>query len=485
MSETASDYLAIIQRCEEFLKAGHLAEATRELNALTVAQVPRAQRLPLARLCRRGWLIDKGIDLLAPVVRGEYHKLDPPSPAEVAEYACLLSRNGSVSEALQLLGGIDPTAVQEAILFMAFAHIMRWEYDLAVPLLESYLARLELPYQRLVTSINLAAALINCEKFSQAENLLEKATEEAKKQQAFRLLGNCRELRAQIAIHQGDFTRAHENLSEAEKIFGASPTLEQLLVEKWKAIMSALSTRDPAPLLHFRETALARKNWESVREVDFFFLTINFDQRRFDHLLTGTPYPFYRERAIRWIQAMPSPVYILGDNSTWIFDLSTGRIEARKKLNIGKKIHQLLGVLLKDFYAPVRTGYLFSEIYPGEYFGENARSKISQLIFRARQWIHDNELPIQIAFDDGNYSLSFSAPVGFRIYYNENQITPMSSMVARLKAELISTDSFSAQEACQILNLSRASFTALAQEAIDGRQLLRTGSGRSTRYRII
>src|SRR4051812_21607804 len=127
----------VLSQCEDFVRTGQIDRARALLREINSAKIVDAWRFPLANMCRRTGLDSLGIKFLTPPRMDDREKwIQNSTPQEVAEYAVLIQRIGSVNLALKVLNRLDPAVFPDALLYRAFCHFNRWEYAEAVPELE-------------------------------------------------------------------------------------------------------------------------------------------------------------------------------------------------------------------------------------------------------------------------------------------------------------------------------------------------------------
>ena len=150
--------------------------------------------------------------------------------------------------------------------------------------------------------------------------MLEAARFENKK-----LLANSHELLSQIYIQKGEFSLARRELDKSWDILKEEKSTDQLFVVKWMAIIEALEKKDPLPLTHAKNEALKRRHWESIRDLDFYHLKINFNLENYQRLYCGTPFAAYKEKLRKEFSHLTSipQSCLLGDVSGKILDLIT------------------------------------------------------------------------------------------------------------------------------------------------------------------
>ncbi len=487
-----NDWKSLHQQAERQIRSGQIKSAAALLKTVVPNQVPREWRMPLANLARRTRLINLGLRLLNPIVRPVIELTVRPAHAdELIEYAILLERSGATSEAMDLLSTIDSDAHPESLFGKFSCHFSRWEYSTAVPFLKRYLKLAPNEYTRLIARVNLSAALIATGEYAEALEQLAMATERAAAAGALRLRANCLELRAQCCIAQGDYSAARFNLNESELILSAGPTRDSLHVSKWQAFLSALESRSLSPIEAFRVEALRRKDWESVRECDLYALKITYDEKIFDRLYFGTPYESYRRRIEQETGHAPrTRLSTIGEAgpAAPIFDLASGMIDRSMRTNDatvlpgrGQKTHQLLEFLLRDLYSPVRTGSIFGEMFPDEYFDVfSSPQRVRQLVYRARRILNAAGLPLTIAEEDGRYSAKLGE-LFVRVSLDRRKPSNEEFFISRIQSQF-GTRPFTNTEVRALLGLSAGSSQRFLAWAIGAGQANKLGKGPATVY---
>ncbi len=476
----------LLNRCDEWVRSGQVARAAAEIRRLNLAQIPRLNRLPLARLCRRAGLITSGVKLLRPLIRDEREMEQKASLGEVCEYAALLTRIGLVDEAAQLLEKADTRRAPEAELFTSYCHIMRWDYERAIPHLRAFISATPEPYMRQIARVNLSAALVATQDWLAAEELLNGLISDLEASQSRRLLGNCLELRSQIYLGREKIEECRSDLARAGEIFSTNESYDMILVRKWLAYLEALDAESPTALKSFRALAAKNRHWESVREADFLSLKVRFHQPTLDHLYFGTPFSAYRSRIEREIGRPPGPHFSFGGNRREYLDLQTGEVKGRIAADPPRKVHRLVDLLLQDFYVPIRTGPLFAGLYPGEYYDPHSSPlRVRQVMRRLRRWIESEHLPLTVMTERGAFRLKTAGPFSVQVPVRIAHAPEVLSEAERLRRHFAEGTSFQMNEACRGLSLSRSSFHRLAQKMIERGELERQGVGKATHYVLV
>ena len=475
----------LVADCDALLKQGRVGDVAKLIGKTSLAKIPRQMIQPLAKICRRAGLIDQGIRLLHPLVRGANSLAEPASVAETSEYAVLLSRNGSVVEALELLSKVDPASYPEAALYRAFCHISSWEYAEAAQWLERFLVSEADEYSKIVARVNLGAAYLATDRLTEAGALLDETIRIGEASKAPRLVANSLEQKAHYWFRQGEYAKARADLARSETILGEGG-YDRILVEKWKAIMAAIETKSLAPLEEFRRLAVEAKHFESVREADLFSLLVARNQSVFDYLYFGTPFAGYRQWIRRHVDLEPSDAFVLGAAApAVVMDLETGEVAGGKAgINSGKKVHQVFAALARDFYVPRNMGSLFHELYPNEHYDiDSSPGRVRQAIHRARKWLEASGSPANIEFVNGSYAFAIVGSFGLKVPLERGSLEANEARWKLVLSQVKSTE-FSAADVEKALSLGRTSVLQLMQWAIEGGRVERVGSEKQTRYRL-
>lgn len=482
MSSTVS-FPKLMEACEEAIRAGQAERVGEFFADVNLAKIPKTFRLPLANLCRRAYQLDLGIRILAPVVLSPTAD-DPPTPAEMAEYAVLLQRSGAITEALQLLESVPSDHAPQVALYKAFCHIARWDYAKALPEITTYLAADLEPYARKVGLVNLGACHLYLGDYDRSEALLTDAIRSWATEER-RLRGNCFELRSQIHLVKKNLKAAEADLNEAAALLPTEQTVDQLFVLKGSAHLRALKEKSVEPIRIFKEEAERRRHWESVRDADFIRLRVRFEENLFHRLYFGTPFDGYRERLAAEFGRRPTESkYLHGNENAPRFDLRTGTWNASTRLKPGRSDLRLLQILLKDLYRPYRLSGLFAELFPGEHYNaDTSRDRVHKVIARARaNWARAG-LPIAVKDTNGDYRIALDGDIAFLIgeekFSNANDL-----LFEKLSASFEARDSFTAKQARTALALPLSSFKRFVNWALEKRLLEREGLGPRVIYRF-
>jgi hypothetical protein len=475
-----SQYKSLIQICDAAIRAGKPHEAGRRISLLTPSRVPREWRLPLAKICRRAGVYSFGLRLLQRLAldagarkRGLHATAD-----ELTEYAALLLRSGAVDEALERLVQIEREAGAEALLIRAFAHFARWEYAQAIPFLEKYVQSDLSADALLVGQSNLAFARVECGAFEHAMKLTDENIRRARKKNHFYLENYNHALRAQIYLQEHNLKFAREEVNLALRRFEGWRTNTHFFATKLQLILDGLETRSLQPFAELRKQAAAHQEWHALREADLYSLKVHFEKQRFLHLYFGSPLVGFRECIVRELGQAPAETHFLfGAADSPCFDLASGLIDGHQGLRAGFKSHQLLSILLRDLYQPLRLAGLHSALFQGQQFDlASSPDRVHQILRRTRRWLAASNIPGIIREDHGFYSLVINGPFSFRIPLESAPMDQFTLQMSALRRAFERAVLFSAEEIERELGISIASAHRLLSTAIELQMIERIGA---------
>ncbi|MGE4132510.1 MAG: hypothetical protein AB7F86_12780 [Bdellovibrionales bacterium] len=476
-------FATLIQTCDQAIKSGQAHEASRLLAELNTGEIPDSQRLALAKLCRRAGLPSLGLRILGRVVLADRYALSrPPTDHELAEYGVLLQRMGALGEAFDKLRRVNTAKAPEALLYLAYYHFAIWEFEQALVPLQEYLKADLDPHTLSVGHLNLAFALVECRRFEEADPVLSQLLDS----ESQLVRQNTYALRAQIHSWNGDFVRAEHEISEAKVAMHKGSSNDQFFTQKWRLILTGLRDRDPSQFLKLGELAKAQQAWEVSREADLFSLKVKFDEQRFLRLLFGSPYPGFRYRLSRELeQHTTESTFLLGEYDAPRLDLATGLIDGRSILKPGLQAHQMIEVLTRDLYRPLRVAGLFSTIFPGEIFNVGSSShRVHQMMTRSRRQFAESGVPLAITESRGFYQLNLTGPFGILLTMDRSPINLAELQFKRLQQAFAKVSAFSAKEVGHALGVSGATVHRLLKREINGGRIERLRGGQLPEFRF-
>jgi len=478
----AINFEKLLEEAEKFVRQGQGGRAIELLAKIPPAKIPRIYKLPLADICRRSGALHLGLRILDFVVDPDSTE-EKAKSKEIAGYAVLLQKIGSLSEALKLLKTADPEEAPEVFLYRAFCHFNRWDYEAALPLLKSYRELITSPYAKLIASVNIASALVSTGRWSEALHQLNENLENCESLGAHRLAGNSLEMRAQYHLQQGNLDGAALDLKTARQKIGDEKTSDQLFILKWEAVVCAHREKSTAALLEFRREAVARQHWESVRDTDFHILKIAFDENLFDRLYFGTPFEAYRARLGRELRYVPQKQKVnFGSSGGTSFDLQSGKSNPAGLVTSGDKIHKVLEILWSDFYQPAKLGTLFAALFPDEHFNAwSSPNRVHQLLRRTRRKLEEGGFPVTITENDGTYQIAAEANFELIVSREHQAVSRDEAHIAKLRVAM-GTSNFSVSDAQETLQVSKATAQRLLRRGVDSGVLGMAGNGPATKY---
>lgn len=484
-----SQYQELIKDWESQIRAGNAKAVIEAFEKLKFSDIPRASVLPLANLARRTGMHVLGLRLLSSVIeRGPSAKNRTPThPAELAEYAILLHRNGALDEAIDILESLDEKDLPTVLLYRAFCYFNEFNHRSAIEVLEKYVQQEKSAYMNLVGHVNLAAAYVLAHENKKAFELLDRNMALAKAGDHKRLMGNCLELRAQLHLRERDFSNAQNELNSAANLLREFENLDFLWLQKWQAYLEDLQKGQVEKLVSFSEIARQHKSWENVRDADRLKLMVSFDPDLFDFLIFGTPYLGYRQLIYQETgKSVSSQHFRLGDRNADGLDLATGEIKGKVILKPGKHAHRLLTVLASDFYSPFQVGGIFNRVFENEYFDIfTSPNRIHQLVRRTRKLLKEHDIPIQILQIDGSYQLSVPDSTSLCIPLELEPVDAHQLKWKDFADAFRGRESISALEARTQLRMSRTSFQRFANWALEKGLLKKSGEHRATLYHLV
>lgn len=477
------DLDSLIHECDLDIRAGRPWKAAARISSLNLAKVPRKWRLPLAQICRRAGLYANGLRLLSTVNLSQNGTLEA-TPAEAAEYAVLLLRSGAQFEALERLKKISPEDVPEVLLYRAYAHFSVWEYKIALPLIHQYLECALSDYAQLVARTNLAFAYAETRSYPEALKLLDENIRQTEILGLRQLQSTCHTLRAQTHIQNQEFSLARVELETVKGLTDGANTNDGFLTVKWGLILQGLESKKLEPFDQLRDLAIVNHSWESWREADFYSLLVKENRERFVHLYFGTPFAEFREMMVRDFGSPPKQqTYVLGRKSSPRFDLRTGLIDGREGLALGGNLHRLFERLLSDLYQPPRLAGLFSDLFRGEYYNiASSPARVHQLLWRTRQWLKDEEIPVVIDETDGFYSLCITGDFSFRVPIERFSLTSSDQKLNQLRIAIGESVIFTARDVQEKMAISKTSAHELLKRGLSQGQITRNGTKRIPTY---
>ncbi len=295
------NFAKLLENLEALVRSGKISEVKAELNALNGQRIPADLRLSFASLGRRVGLNNFALRILTPNIRNRSQ-----SAEELAEYAVLLQRTGSIDEALKILRGLDSLRHPQVLLYLSYCYFNRWEYTESLPLLREFV-RAEMPeYRKDVGRVNLAAALVASSEVREALDVLSDIERRAQASGMQRLQGNAHEIRAQALLQLGEIDAAATELDRAHALLSSGQGVAELNVRKWRAVVNAFRSKDPEPLQTFRAEATASRDWEAYVTSIFVCFSLSSAKPYLSIICLVRPgSPIAKKRSVRLVRCRP------------------------------------------------------------------------------------------------------------------------------------------------------------------------------------
>lgn len=487
---------------DSLIRKGQQGQAREILLALNLKKTPRALQTEIADIARRVNTPKVIIRLLKPVVHQEIPQ-QKPSKKEQALYATALSRLGVFEEAQKILKKLDSTSNPEVLLFLGQHFMLQWDNLSALPKLKKYISRKDISsYSRLVGKVNLMACLVGEMRWAESQKAGEEIWLEIKslpsdseERENFNLLyANSLGLSAHSLFLQGKFEKARDQIIEAQQILVGTKSRYELLIKKWVAILDFFrDPKDPENLTRFLtmlSEAVKARDWETVRDFEFYQALALRDDELFLKLYQGTPYPSFRKR----IKKIYKPLFKIPKMLDWniygvrrssanvkVFDLSKGcEIGGSSQLTTYPMLFKLLQFLTKDIYRPVALGSLFSALYPGEYYDPNSSPNRTLLVVkRLRQWLTKNQIPLEIEVYDEWFKLVAKSDYIIRVSFQNLSVTKNDSLLESLEHQFL-TQSFTKEQIAENLGLPESTVKRFLTWALKKNKLRRLKSGKTS-----
>ena len=469
---------------ETLIRQGKLKTAVSILQKINLPKNSTLHKLTMANYCRRLNLNHKGLIILEKQMPKNYKATTIEEARVVAEYAILLSQNGSAEEGQKILALNRKIECVDILLASAWCHFEKWEYAEALPELLQYVKDQTDPYLRHLGLVNLAETQLHLGSVPACLRNIKLAIHYAEKHNYDRLLANCLQLRGQAYSQLGEMTKSEFDLQRALHLFGQNESSDSLLITRQIAFNKAKISNSVKPIIRFSEKAKQMKAWESLRECDLHLLTMKFESKLFHRLYFGTPSSAYRNRLRKLFPTQQNNNYfsIGSEGAPNIFD-SEKLLLNGKKLLATKQTKLLLEILISDFYRPISIGGIFTALFPSEnYDCHSSPQRIHQALKRFRKWLAGNKIPATLLEVDGRYSLQLKTGLAIQIRSRNPLVERNIPPIEILRSKLASPKPFTSLQARALLGVSKATINRILKDALDLKQMEKTGKGRNTLY---
>ncbi|MBI3558154.1 MAG: hypothetical protein HY074_17960 [Deltaproteobacteria bacterium] len=503
-----TDYKKEFARINSLLLADSYKAAQTELQRLLKKKLPREALATAANLVRRARWPEKAVQLLHGVVRPERGRLArmPADDFEKAEFGASLRAIGALNEAVEVLAEISHARFPRAGVYLGIAHIVRWDAEAALPVLERALASSKArQFEHTLGRVYLGIALSYTGRHMQrAEEVLVEVLAASENEEQRLVRQAALEALAMHFTEQRAYARANGYLNQLEKLSTSDgDPVFHLLVEQWRCVAGLAKNSGDANVRRrlgkVREAFCKANQWERARGCDFYSALARDDCKALRELYFSSSYVGFRGRlsaamAKRGQSGLPAEY-------RWNVPAEGSRIAggAARVLELGvpgfgsRMPERILQALSSDTYKPFRVAELHELLYPGEYFNPlSSPARIHQNVLRTRGWLKLKQLPALIVERDGYFSLRATAPLVLALGEVLSKGTEkrsrgevrISGCVAKLRAEFGKAE-FSAAQAARVLGESPRSARRHLGAAREKSLLTQLGSGRGARYLVV
>jgi hypothetical protein len=498
-----------ISEIDRLIREGNHAVAEKLLNAILQTEIPREYLFEVAALARRLSRSEIGVGLLNPIVRPPATKQIEATIEERAEYAGCLIRLGIFKEAHSILDTVSPTSHPRSLLFRAFAHIARWDFEKSGACLDAFMKKPGLdPYEVLIAKVNMAVGHVFLEDFKKASVLLDELCVTTLETKNLLLYSNALELAAQTAILSGDYSLAEKLLAQANQALASSDTIDAFFLKKDNAILQLFKSKKNKAgiqsVVSVKEEAKARKFWEQGRDCDYYLAEATKKPEIAMHLYFGTPYESYRRKLL---SKLGMSIEDLPDAFAWKLEsgkklqkinVQTGENSATDFfLNDGQVPQRLLKALASDFYRPRRMMEMFESVFPGEYFTPKySVDKIHQGLRRLRSDLTRAKVPLLVIEKSGFYQLASQdghsvhvicpwndVPVPAKAFLVRRRDTKVQDLLKDAKRKFAHSE-FTATDFARLHKTSERSAVRHLKYAVEKGWARKKGNARFVRYKI-
>ncbi len=447
----------------------------------------------MANLARRVGMYHFAASLLYPIVRNETIEASDKCKAE---YASAISRIGNYIEAKELFSTIEESILESYSMEYVDVLFKSWETKKAAVLLENSVDRVEDPYRKVVTQLNLASAYIGCQEFQKAATLLEELEEICIINNYGMITANVREMMGQVHFVNRLYGKANLCFKEAEEMLRGSNNRSWVFAKKW-LVISKFALKKPleetkSELQEVRQIARKFNHWETLRDCDLYEAVFTKDRNLFQRVYFATPHESFKKRALdNWNDDPPeNSIVSFGgspeNGSAPLLDLETGTIDGKVEfLKPGEMSHQLTISLFKDFYSPISVFEIFKDCYPDEYFHpDTSKDRVYKSVRKLKDLIEKNSFGLEMTNNKAfGYRLRTRKPIEVK-YIEHKEDTSRHNHTLVLIEQRFGAMNFSRKELQNHLKVSDRSANRLISELMDSGELIKMGSGPKTSYKL-
>ena len=475
------------EKIDRWIRNGEHGKARNALLSIRPGDVSRDHLVTLADFGRRVRDPMYSLKTLGKVMRAHLEKAEQATSLEIIAYCKALGKMGLFEEANRWLSLLDPESHKEIHDVQGRMFMVQWNYSSAKTSFKKYLKTLrEDDYLAKVTKLNLSASLIGNGDCGEAQEVLNELYERANTGGHKLIQANSLELLAQANILTGNHKEGLEYLEKSLATLGNPSSVYHFYAQKWMWISEWLQRGPEDQALIEKVRGLiqhARENmyFEDVRDLELRLYSGLQDKQGLTHLLFGTVHDSYRKRvreAFQGSEGFPrSYQWKLGQGAR---RMKVGREQLADTNGLVPSCFQILSM---DFYRPISLGFLFSKLYPEEYFDpHHSPARVYRNICRLRKAFPEGS-GLEIESSSEGYQLICTGAVEIPVQINREPVSRDQQQVVNLRG-IVERRWFTTGEVADEMKVSQRTAQEILKKAKKTYRLETAGQGRATRYRF-
>lgn len=505
-----SDLKNKLNAIDELIRKGNQKEAERLFRQISYRDIKRDILVSYCDTARRLNLASLILKSLKSIYFLDREGVSQATEQEKLYYAIGLSRIGAFSESKKLFSEINHNITPEVLFYSAQNDMIQWDYTSSEKKLNLYLKRPLSFYQKLVVQVNLLASNIGGLKFSKAHDTLSillgvfkdaQNSETNDRKNVQLLYFNTIGLAIQLYYLSGDYDKALDFCKTSHIIIPGLQSRYEFLIKKWNLILNLKKDKSQITQFHqFQGEVLRMKDWETVRDLDFFKASILRDDNLFLKLYFGSPFSSYRKR----ILSLYTPDFEIPNGFEWILKNSNENSYKEKEyhnelfneyqkvnnrnlfsFNNQKHLQKLFYVLTSDFYRPISWGTIFAELYPNEHFNIfTSYNRVYLNIKRLRKIFKVKLLPIEVVSLNGFFQIQSKKDLAIMTSLEYNPILTHESYFQKLQSVCEKEEILSVPELEVRMKIEGHKRRRFITWALKSKKLIRVKFGKNSKYKI-
>ena len=474
----------IFKNVDQLIREGQHLKAKSLLNTVKLSEIPRDQLVQVSDFGIR--LKDPlfSLKVLARVMKNHHEGIESARPDEIVSYTKALIKMGFFKEAERWMAKLDTTQKHEIHNLKSRLRISQWDYQGAIHSLKRYQSGLkDNPYLLLVNSLNLASALTYVKDYEQATEILQATLEQATRANHKIIIINCHELLGQVCIMSGQFEEGQQHLEKSLTQLGQQKNIYSFYGKKWLWIARLNSGNDKGKIISeghtLRNQAEESGFLEDIRDIDRRLAIATNNRELGLHVYHGTFYKSFKgilKSELFANEEIPHQ-HIWNLNQ---IDSKAPRFAVEDLPKRQENPRKIFQVLTLDFYRPLSTGHLFSELFPDEYFDPfSSPTRLYQNIQQLR-----SSLPEGLIVNYSQDGVSLGAKKPFQIIVSHNGRNSNTSPSVRQLRGQMKRSWFTTKDVATVLSISQRSAQRLIKKSSEDYKIESQGQGRTKRYRF-